>query len=58
MCMIEPQNYMMSFLKSIMINTINFETLQKESWMINMILKNYFLKNMIIVCGQKIKKNN
>ena len=25
--------------------------------MINMILKVYFLKDMIIVCGQKIKKN-
>ena len=30
---------------------------KKENWVINMILKNYFSKDMIIVCGLKIKMN-
>ena len=31
--------------------------IKRESWVINMILKNYFLKDMIMPCGPKTKKN-
>ena len=56
-CLIQLQNYIMIVLKPIMTNTINFQTLKKESWIINAILKFYFLIIIIIACGQKMKKN-
>ena len=31
--------------------------LKIESYVINMVLKNHFLKDIFILCGQKIKKN-
>ena len=32
--------------------------LKKESWVISMILLNYFLKDMIIVCSQRKKEES
>ena len=54
--MILLQNYITNFFKYIMISSLNFQMLKKESWVISMILLNYILKDMIIVCSQKKRK--
>ena len=49
------QNYTMSIQKTVLMNTRLFQMLKKESWVINMIQLIYFLNNIIMISGIKMK---
>ena len=53
--MIMLPNYIMSIYKSILMNTMLFQMLKNEIWVINMILLIYFLKHIIVMSGLKMK---
>ena len=57
MCMIQLQIYVMICYESVLMNTMNYQMLEEIKWSPNMILKLYFLKDMILMYGQKMKIN-
>ena len=57
MYIIQLQNSIMGFQESASMNKMNYKELKKIKWRPNIILIIYFLKNIIIAYGQKIKKN-
>ena len=55
--MIQLQNYIMSYWKDILMNTLNYQAIKEKEWILNLNLQKYFLKDIIIMCGQKMNKN-
>ena len=55
MCKIKLQNYVMIFYESILMNTMSYQIIKEKKKSQNMIVRNYFLKHIIMMTCLKMK---